>query len=68
MSLMMTIDKSGKRSGSAWWRLAKKASRALESGASGKVSPYSCATSTMRCQRSGERTTRRKDTPPCAAK
>ena len=58
----MTLrERSGKRSGSAAFAATRNCSRALESGSSGSVEPCSAASSTIRSQRLGVRTTRRSD-------
>jgi hypothetical protein len=48
--------------------LARKAASATESGVFGRRSPHLRATSTMRKQRTGERSTRRSEWLPAAAR
>jgi hypothetical protein len=61
ISFTTTSDRSGNRSGSAAWRLTKNTSSARAEGSAGSDSPNFAATSAIFAQRSGERTTRRKD-------
>ena len=58
----MTLrERSGKRRGSAAFADTRNCSRALASGSLGNVEPRSAASSTIRSQRLGVRTTRRSD-------
>ena len=57
-SLTIVSDRSGNRSGSALRRRARKAPSSLELGSAGRFSENPLATSRIRSQRSGERTTR----------
>ena len=64
----MTSDRSGNRRRSAFRRCIRNFSSAAASGSGGSFAPYSAATATIFCQRSGDRTTRRSDAMPLSAR
>src|ERR1035437_11167985 len=59
ISLIIESERSGNLTGSAAFSLVRNSSRALESGVLGSIYPCSSASSTIRSQRFGVRTTRR---------
>ena len=61
MSWTIARERFGNLNGSALRRVTRKASSACASGSAGNGSPQRVATSTIRCQRSGERRMRRNE-------